>query len=74
MSDDDDDMSLSKDGDNNVRSEEPKWLDFCMERDRQFGLLADLHIVEAPRWCSKEVKRQSSSALPSNGQRGWQQR
>jgi hypothetical protein len=58
MSDDDDNILLSEDWDNNVGSEDPEGLDFCMERDRQFGLLADLHIIEELHWCSKEVKRQ----------------
>jgi hypothetical protein len=59
MSDDDDNILLSEDGDNNVGSEDPELLDFCMERDRQFGLLADLLIIcEVHEWVSVEVKRQ----------------
>jgi hypothetical protein len=59
ISDDDDDILLFEDGDNNVGSEDPEGLDFCMERDRQFGLLADLHIIEeVHEWVSVKVKRQ----------------
>jgi hypothetical protein len=60
MSDDDDNIFLSEDGDSNVGSEEDpgEWLDFCMERDRQFGLLSIIYIIEEVKWVSVEVKRQ----------------